>query len=229
MTLAELYTEYREESVKSFDVIDTCETYIEKAVEVYVNNINALGEMVAEASKSVDEDLKKEKEGLLSKVRKALATMFKSFNDWVKSINKKFTEWSTNKKAQKSIKQINAYIEKHPELKNQKINVRDIKGICKTCDKYYSKASKCDSKIKSGILSGTDEIDGINSAFDNDISTAVKAAVSVTIVTALSLVIWAMTSPDAKVEEESPEAYYKSLDAFTNPDEISKMSQACPK
>ena len=31
MTLAELYTEYIEESVKSFDVIDTCETYIEKS------------------------------------------------------------------------------------------------------------------------------------------------------------------------------------------------------
>ena len=229
MTLSEVYLEYMEGTESIFNDIEALANYHTTIMEHYLDNIRASHEKVIKESGTSDDLIYLEAEAKAEVVKKKeniIVRMFHAFNQWVRTVFAKVRDWFNDKQIQRNLNTISKVVDGNPEIKNKKIEIPDVKGMVSVCNKYYDKSNAYDAKIRSGILGDPKSINLLNEEYNKEFEVASRAVITVTVATALTILRWACTSKDANVIEQSGDDYYKNINAFTNPDQMTALSNA---
>lgn len=102
---------------------------------IFNHGFDMFEEDLANTVKTVTEDIKLESsDGVIGKVRKAIATIVKKIRDFFMQLRAKIVSRYKSKKAEKAMKQIDDMIKANPEILNTKIEYVDYDGLIKECE-----------------------------------------------------------------------------------------------
>lgn len=164
-------------------------------------------------------------EGFIVRTKNAIKKLIESFKKAVKTVAEKISSFFNKDETKKTLDKAEKAAKTIPEVKSLKVEIINGKEYVKICQKYNDKIDKKIALINAGKVDKNtlDELEKIEEDFEKEVENLLKATISVSILTALTL----MALLSKEVDNTSKMDFnFKPIDENTSVDVVGAMVNA---
>ena len=214
-----------ESITNDFDTLfNQCVAFAEASYQEYKTNLKEAELKVIQESGTTEDLIYLEsqaKEGFIVRTGKTIKKLVESFIAWLKQLVSSIKDFIENKTNKEALDRAEKVVKNNPKLRNEKIEIDDVDKIQKICGKHEAKIKRKIALFKAKKFSSKDaeELDNIQKEFENEMSTAKKVTIGVSIAAAIAMVA-KLSGCLSKQEKDMSDMDVITIDENSSPEDV---------